>query len=424
MDNFLRHLSSVAHHVLVCREVFGYDPPMMRILALVFCLTAAACSTLEPAGPPQTAPLYLDVAIPFGKTPGEVTRHLAEKGWDVAGVDLEKRVVVVVGDVAANQIDGLQVLAARGAYPVIDSGYRTHDEVLAWSRAFTEKWPRYVKKVRIGRTAEGRPIEALRLRAPDAPKPGAGEKRRAVLFDALHHAREIATPEVPIDIAEQLVGGAQVETSEERRWLRAMDVWIIPMVNPDGSARVWAGQTMQRKNGRQVDPNRNYDDQRGTVWRACNGSSGSPSNEQYRGPGPLSEKETQAFVLLGDCIRPVAGITYHSFSEMVLYPPGCPGQPRDPKVVALGKKIGAALVRDSGRGTYAVGTSYDLLYPTDGDTTAALWARYGTFSYTVEISSSGVGFHPPHGGYRDDLLRRQRPGWQILLREALTMTPR
>lgn len=368
--------------------------------------------------------------------PAAFKRYAKVQKFEPIGADLEKRIVIVESD---KPIKG--AVRAVEAPKVLAQGYRTHDEVNAYLDRVVDAYPKWAMKRAIGKTAEGREIFALRLRYPGvttSPRlnnlsdryidlsDGTGAtvdrngkltlERKSVYFDALHHAREIATPDVALDIVAELLEKACAnKETDEAKWLKAFDVWVVPMVNPDGSERVWSGRnTMQRKNGRQVDNNRNYKEE----WASCRGSSPNPGDEQYRGPSALSEKENQAVVSLLDEIRPVAAITYHSFSEMVLYPPGCPGRPRDAKVEALGQRIARALVRDSGSGTYAAGTSYDLLYPTDGDTTAALFGRYGTLAFTVEISASSVGFHPPYEGYRDDLVRRQRPGWRILLEEA------
>ena len=348
-----------------------------------------------------------EVPMKPGEMPPAAFKRLAKKAvFEPVAADLEKGTVFVEAEKAP--VGALRTVEAP---KVIDQGYRTHAEVNAYLDRVVAAYPKWVLKRSIGKTAEGREIFALRMRAPGSPETG----RKSVYFDALHHAREIATPDVVLDIvAELLEAACKDPKGVEATWLKAFDVWVVPMVNPDGSDRVWRGATMQRKNGRGVDNNRNYPPE----WNVCNGSSGSPGSETYRGPSAGSEAENQAVLRLADEIRPVAAITYHSFSEMVLYPPGCPGRPKDAKTVELGQRIAKTLVRDSGRGTYAPGTSYDLLYPTDGDTTVALWKRYGTLAYCVEISSSSVGFHPPHGEYREGLLRRQRPGWRLLLEEA------
>lgn len=343
-----------------------------------------------------------------GEKPPQAFRRLVKKlpGAEPVAADLEANQVVLEVP-AALPVKGALTRQSRF---VLDSKYRTHGEVNEYVGKVLAAYPKWTEKRTIGTTAEGREIVALKLKYPGSPATG----RKAVYFDALHHAREVATPEVALDIVAELLEKACATDGEERAWLKAFDVWVVPMVNPDGSARVWSGYPMQRKNGRNVDNNRNYAED----WGSCRGSSGNPGDEQYRGPAPLSEKENQAVIGLLDEIRPVAAITYHSFSEMVLYPPGCPGKPKDSKVVALGQRIAQALVRDSGRGTYEPGTSYELLYPTDGDTTAALYGRYGTLAFTVEVSGSNAGFQPPFDGYRDSLVARQRPGWRLLLGEA------
>src|SRR5690242_15947626 len=79
----------------------------------------------------------------------------------------------------------------------------------------------------IGRSVQGRPIQALRL----------GERRnsnRKVLLVGCHHAREWISVEVPFLLAQHLLEKAQ--EPEIASWFAAGEIWIAPMVNPDGNA--------------------------------------------------------------------------------------------------------------------------------------------------------------------------------------------
>ncbi|CAN5601827.1 hypothetical protein BH10ACT10_BH10ACT10_04300 [soil metagenome] len=78
------------------------------------------------------------------------------------------------------------------------------------------------------------------------------------------------------------------------RAVRGIDLWLIPVVNPDGLAR------HTRKNARGVDLNRNYPYQ----WRHLAGNYES-------GPAAGSEPETQSLMAFFDEIRPRRVVSFH-----------------------------------------------------------------------------------------------------------------
>src|SRR5205823_5099758 len=141
-----------------------------------------------------------------------------------------------------------------------------------------------------GRSLENRPIWALRI----------GQRRgsaRKLLFMGCHHAREWVAVEVPFLLADHLVKNA--DQSPIKTWLQRGEIWVAPMVNPDGHEYSRVQDRLWRKNRRPnpdgsfgVDPNRNY----GYMWGTLNvpTSSQVPSDETYIGPSAFSEPEIRA----------------------------------------------------------------------------------------------------------------------------------
>ena len=89
----------------------------------------------------------------------------------------------------------------------------------------------------------------------------------AVLFMGCHHAREWIAVEVPFLLAKELVERA--DDPQVAGWLSRAEIWVAPMVNPDGHEHSRVEQRLWRKNRRPnpdgsmgVDPNRNY----GYMW--------------------------------------------------------------------------------------------------------------------------------------------------------------
>src|SRR5690606_35297117 len=128
-----------------------------------------------------------------------------------------------------------------------------------------------------------------------------------------------------------------------------------------------------------VDLNRNYP----KGWGSCNGSSGSRTSDTYRGEAPASEPETQAMMKLIQKIRPVFDISYHSYSELVLYPFGCRGQKTQTEevVAKIGREMGTLL-------KYEPGTPWEILYSADGGDIDWMYDEYQVIPYVIEINST------------------------------------
>jgi carboxypeptidase T len=263
-------------------------------------------------------------------------------------------------------------------------GYHSAASLEEELRQLAEARPDIAELREIGRSVEGRPILALRF----------GDRRGGVpklLFMGCHHAREWIAVEVPFLLAKELVEGA--DQAPIAGWLSSGEIWIAPMVNPDGHEHSRTQQRLWRKNRRRnrdgsvgVDPNRNY----GYMWGTLNvpTSSHVPSDETYVGPRAFSEPETQAVRDLVACERFVGAITYHSYSQLILYPWGYTERPV-PDDTDRELMIGMAeemqgLIQGVHGVVYTPQQSAEL-YPTAGDTTDWTYGTYGIPSFTIEL---------------------------------------
>jgi carboxypeptidase T len=241
----------------------------------------------------------------------------------------------------------------------------------------------------VGRSLEDRPIWALRI----------GERRGSehkLLFMGCHHAREWVSVEVAYLLAEHLVNNAS--QALVRDWLQRGEIWVAPMVNPDGHEYSRTQDRLWRKNRRRnadgsigVDPNRNY----GYMWGTLdvNTSSHVPRDETYVGPCAFSEPETRAVrnLVARELFRGV--ITYHSFSQLILYPWGYTDKPSPDafaglKMAELAKQM-QQLIHNVPGSTYTPQQSSQL-YPTAGDTTDWTYGEYGIPSFTIELRPDSV----------------------------------
>jgi hypothetical protein len=109
-------------------------------------------------------------------------------------------------------------------------------------------------------------------------------------------------------------------------------------------------------------------------------------------------------------IKPVFNISYHSYSEIVIYPFGCKPKktPTDQAVEQIGAEIGKMI-------DYKPGTAWELLYNADGGDIDWMNAEHQVIPYVIEVNSTMAGFHPSYSKWRDKTVLRNRPGWMHLL---------
>lgn len=345
------------------------------------------------------------------------------KALDVAGQNVRSGTVDLIGS-----IEYFKSLKEQG-YPVkllevqpqqIEKEYLTHEEINARLRKYAETYPELVHVEVIGKSLKGRDILAARISTQEY-----AHLKPAVLFNAMHHAREIMTPEVAMDIIDTLLGNFLNDDKPiVRAWVENLAIWVIPQVNPDGNKIVWEKDNWWRKNARGegeqtwgVDLNRNYSHD----WGACNGSSGSKSSQTYRGPTAASEPETQGLMKFFKEKNILLNVSYHSYSEMVIAPYGCSGKftPENFVVKEVGLEFAKRLKTDDGRGSYSYGTGWELLYPVDGDDISWMYHEVNALAYVVEVNASEQGFQPRYKKWRDVTVQKQRPGWQYLLTRVL-----
>ena len=220
------------------------------------------------------------------------------------------------------------------------------------------------------------------------------EDEPEVLVVALHHAREWITTEIAVGLAQNLTDG--YGTDPRTSWLvDNREVWIVPVVNPDGLDYSLSTDDMWRKNMRLnadlthgVDLNRNYDgasngDPLGD-WGGA-GASTITSSEVYCGSGPFSEPETQAIRDLVVSRNFTIAVDVHSFGGQVLWPWGYTGNQTADDVDL--SRIGHEIAAENG---YLAWQSSNL-YPTTGDSIDWMYGYAGIFAFAIEV---GGEFHP------------------------------
>lgn len=340
----------------------------------------------------------------------KVKRYLKQNELDVTGVNYK------TGDIEAlltpAQLEKIKGLGTElvFSFPQTlmagpDQEYKSPEEIAEFVHEMHGRFPEITTLKSIGKSLEGRDIWAIKI--SDNAK--SDEKEPTILVNGMHHAREVMTPEITTDMIEYLLTNYG-SNDEVTRWVDNAEIWVVPMFNVDGNNKVWEGSAMWRKNTRGgfgVDINRNYP----YGWNSCNGSSARTGAQDYRGEAPASEPETQAMMKLVDEIKPVMNISYHSYSEIVIYPYGCkPNRtPAEEAVEQIGSEIGKLL-------DYKPGTAWELLYNADGGDIDWMYTAHQVIPFVIEVNSTWQGFQPSYSKWRDKTVERNRPGWMHILK--------
>ena len=268
--------------------------------------------------------------------------------------------------------------------------YHTYPEMVEFVDSLRMRFPEVIsEKFSIGQSINGNEIWCFRV----SDNPDVDEDEPEILFDAMHHAREIMAGEMCIMLGEYL-GENYGSDPEITNLVDTREVYIIPMGNPDGvlynEQTNPTGGGMWRKNRRNngdgtygVDLNRNYPYE----WGCDYGSSGYPGDETYRGTSPGSEIETQHFMNFINAHNFTIRQSVHTYGDLTLYPWGYTTANTPDE--ALFREMAAQMVMYNG---YTPGQPGDVLYDVCGGTFD--W-DYGAqdehgkiYGFTNEIGSS------------------------------------
>jgi murein tripeptide amidase MpaA len=342
-----------------------------------------------------SGPTERSILVSVPNAPG-IENRLKPLGLDVLAA-WKDRVYIVAGDADLRSLENAalsfrpelgrtlspgSVAAAGGG---LNGAYHTYKELEADLLALQQKYPAIAKVFVLGESLEGRRIYALKI----SDNVEREEAQAQVLILGCHHAREWISVEVPFLWGKYLAEN-YATNPEVKRLVDRSEVWIVPLVNPDGLEYTIHAYRYWRKNRRDngggqfgVDLNRNYEYKWGLD---AVGSSADPSSAIYRGAAPFSEPETRAVrdLFLKKDFR--ALVSYHSFSQVILYPWSYTDLPsdRDAELRDIAVEMSDRIKAVNGR-LYKPGQSGKDLYLSNGDTTDWTFGLSGIPSYTIEL---------------------------------------
>lgn len=378
---------------------------------------------------------YLDI-FPSDGSRRSIDSHLTKRytgrGYKLIGFYTPKEFAVI----ASQFFPGKNFEAGRRAkheplggvrMALANGRFHSYEQTLAEFKALAMSYPALARYSKLGSSFEGRDIFALKISkdvaVDDTSKPD-------ILITGLHHAREWISVESPVYVANQLLSAYSTDNSI-KYLIDHLQVWIVPIVNPDGlnysqgspndsadAVRLW------RKNRRPVsigcassvgvDLNRNYvyrwrlqGDTQCVDYCSPNrncinddvGASDDPVSELYRGAHPESELEIKAIKSLVDDPnrRFRAQIDYHNYSQLILYPWGYTysGTSDAPILASLGQQMSDAIFAVDGFRYQPAQGAVGLYIMTGSSTDYAYAVNHVPAPFVIEVRPGCCDFTVP-----------------------------
>lgn len=273
----------------------------------------------------------------------------------------------------------------RGIRGGVNGEFHSSRELEQDLYALEDSYPNLIRISIIGESLEGRNIYALKI----SDNVHSDESEAEVIFIGCHHAREWISVEIPYLLAKYLVEN-YASDPQVQNLVDQSEIWIVPLLNPDGLEysihfyRYWRKNRRDNRDGTYgIDLNRNY----GYRWGIDNiGSSPYTFSSTYRGPSAFSEPETLAIRDLFAQRNFSSLISYHSFSQVILYPWGYTDQPSldDLLLEQMATDMSTRMQAVNGN-IYGFMQAGEGFYLTNGDTTDWSYGVYGIPSFTIEL---------------------------------------
>lgn len=312
--------------------------------------------------------------------------------------------------IAVSLFAGLVLAAGASAQqhrigPRVDRGYLDGAETAKALAGLQQRNPGLVARLRLGSSAEGRPLWAVKVSdnvVLDEPEP-------EVLLVAGQHGRERLTVDMAVHLARELAAGYGADP-QVTRMVDSREIWIAVDANPDGRAfdaatgrhRFWRKNRQRERAGGPigVDLNRNW----GYRWGCCGGSSGAPESDGYRGATPFSAPETRhlrdfvASRVVGGVQQIRAAVDLHSHSELVLWPFGHTRRDVAPGLGEEDRAAFAGLAHQMAAANGYRAMQQSALYIADGTMLDWLWGAHRIHGWAFELypgARGRHGFYPP-----------------------------
>ncbi|KAI9525784.1 hypothetical protein NQZ68_002332 [Dissostichus eleginoides] len=266
--------------------------------------------------------------------------------------------------------------------------YHSLEDIYFWINRTQQDNPDTVKVILIGSSFEKRPLYVLKLSVNNRPN------KKAMWIDCGIHAREWISPAFCLWFVQYSLSFYH-SNRDITNILDNIDVYILPVLNPDGYHYTWTTNRMWRKNRSTdmstkcigVDLNRNFD----ANW-CTEGASDQACTEIYCGAFPESEPETKA---VADFLRSHKDIvqiylSIHSYSQMLLFPYSCTLEETENHSELLEiVQEAAQKIKRHYRNIYEYGSGAKTIYLAPGGSDDWAYNLGIKYSFTFELQDRG-----------------------------------
>lgn len=204
-------------------------------------------------------------------------------------------------------LESLGLLCIASPHPPGRSTPTTYDDLVDQMAELASTYPAICRMEQIGLSVDGRSILALAL--SDQPH-ATTEKPKTRIVGGIHGDERLSVT-IPLRLAQWLLenyGGTDPDGNRATELLDDLEIWILPLLNPDGY------EAGKRTNTNLVDLNRNFPD----------GIDGTVGNAHQEGAPDTAgrQPETAAFMAWTAAHRFVLGANLHTGAKLVCYPYG------------------------------------------------------------------------------------------------------
>jgi len=238
--------------------------------------------------------------------------------------------------------------------PAAERDFHTYAQMTTELQNIANTYPAITRLYNLGQSVQGRVLWGLKI----TDNPDTEENEPEVRICGLHHGNEYMSAELPLNLAFLLSQNYGINTSITHL-VDNREIWIIPMVNPDGR------EANTRYNAHGIDLNRNY-------------------GYMPESSTPYSEPETRAIRDNALQNNFVLSLSFHCSGDIVNYVWNHKTQPvpDNAAVVSLSNQYGS-------HNGYWVVEGYDW-YQTLGDCNDFSYGCRGDIDWTVEVQTSNI----------------------------------
>ncbi|XP_019733953.1 carboxypeptidase B2 [Hippocampus comes] len=265
--------------------------------------------------------------------------------------------------------------------------YHSLEDIYYWINRTAQDNPNTIQTILLGSSFEKRPLYALKISLNS-------ENKKALWIDCGIHAREWISPAFCLWFVQYSLAFYK-QNQDITDILDNMDVYILPVMNPDGYLYTWTTNRMWRKSRSihpssycvGVDLNRNFD----ANW-CTEGASNDPCSEIYCGAFPESEPESEAVANFlrskKDTIELYLSI--HAYSQMLLFPYSCTlDEAQNHNELLEMAQDASRNIRRYYRNTYKYGAGAQTIYLAPGGSDDWAYNLGIKYSFTFELQDRG-----------------------------------